>query len=163
MFRYLPKYYSQKVQPCSCKGNIESPGVIEKANALMLVGSDTGEHNEVLLSALEGVHTGYLNVLAHMYTRDVLEAGYGHIMTVTTALGTLNYQTLCWRADLYNLLIIYKLYIIQAPQAIFHNTLLPKCTNYILSYNMNVYQANVSHIFTNLKASFLQTLGHSAL
>lgn len=49
--------------PCSGQGHVEAPGVIQKSNALVLIGPHTGEDDEVLLAALERVHTGNLHLL----------------------------------------------------------------------------------------------------
>lgn len=49
--------------PRSGEGHIETPGVIQEPNALVLVGTHTGQNDEVLLPALEGIHTGNLHFL----------------------------------------------------------------------------------------------------
>lgn len=49
--------------PGSGEGHIETPGVVQEPNALVLVGTHTGQDDEVLLPALEGVHTGNLHFL----------------------------------------------------------------------------------------------------
>lgn len=49
--------------PRSGEGHIETPRVIQEPDALVLVGTHTGQDNEVLLPALEGVHTGNLHFL----------------------------------------------------------------------------------------------------
>ena len=49
--------------PGSGEGHIETPGVVQEPNALVLVGTHTGQDDEVLLPALEGVHTGNLHLL----------------------------------------------------------------------------------------------------
>lgn len=49
--------------PRSGEGHIETPGVIQEPNALVLVGTHTGQDDEVLLPALEGIHTGNLHFL----------------------------------------------------------------------------------------------------
>ncbi len=43
--------------------HIETSGVIEEADALVLIGPHTGQDDEVLLSALKGIHTGYFHLL----------------------------------------------------------------------------------------------------
>lgn len=52
-----------KVSPGSGERHIETAGVVEEANALVLVGPHARQDNEVLLSALEGVHAGYFHLL----------------------------------------------------------------------------------------------------
>ena len=49
--------------PCSGQGHVKSPGVIQKSNALVLIGPHTGEDDKVLLTPLERVHTGNLHLL----------------------------------------------------------------------------------------------------
>lgn len=49
--------------PRSGEGHIETPGVVQEPNALVLVGTHTGQDDEVLLPALEGIHTGNLHFL----------------------------------------------------------------------------------------------------
>lgn len=49
--------------PGSGESHVETSWVVEEADALVLVGSDTGQDDEVLLSALEGIDTGYLHLL----------------------------------------------------------------------------------------------------
>ena len=45
--------------PCSGQGHVESPGVIQKSNALVLIGPHTGEDDKVLLT---------LNCFSMLYT-----------------------------------------------------------------------------------------------
>lgn len=52
-----------KVSPGSGERHIETAGVVEEANALVLVGPHARQDDEVLLSALEGVHAGYFHLL----------------------------------------------------------------------------------------------------
>jgi hypothetical protein len=48
---------------CSCKCYVKSSWVVEEPDALVVIGTDAGEHNEILLTALERIHTGYFNLL----------------------------------------------------------------------------------------------------
>ena len=41
------------------EGHVQSAGVVEEPDALMLVGADAGQDDEVLLTALESIHTGH--------------------------------------------------------------------------------------------------------
>lgn len=43
--------------PCSSQRNIQTSGIVEETDALVLVGPHTRQDDEVLLSALKGVHT----------------------------------------------------------------------------------------------------------
>lgn len=45
------------------ESHVETAWVVEEANALVLVGSDTGQDDEVLFSALERINAGYLHLL----------------------------------------------------------------------------------------------------
>lgn len=49
--------------PGSGQRHIETSWVIQEADALVLVSSDTRQDDEVLLSALERIHAGDLNLL----------------------------------------------------------------------------------------------------
>lgn len=49
--------------PCSGKSHIETPGVVQEPNTLVFVGAHAGQNDEVLLPALEGIHTGNLHFL----------------------------------------------------------------------------------------------------
>ena len=49
--------------------HVETTRVIQEADALMLIGTDTRENDEVLLSALEGVHAGNFHLLQRNMTR----------------------------------------------------------------------------------------------
>lgn len=49
--------------PSSGQCHVEAPRVIEEADALVLVGADTRQDDEVLLPALERVHAGNLHLL----------------------------------------------------------------------------------------------------
>ncbi len=51
---------------CPGEGNVEPPGVGEKADAKVLVGAHAGDDN-VLIAALEGVHAHRLDVLVKGY------------------------------------------------------------------------------------------------
>lgn len=51
------------VLPGPSERHIETSGIIEEADALVLIGPDTGQDDEVLLSALKGVHAGYFHLL----------------------------------------------------------------------------------------------------
>jgi hypothetical protein len=42
---------------CTCESDIQTTGIIEETDSLMLVASDTAENNVVLLSSLEGINT----------------------------------------------------------------------------------------------------------
>ena len=48
------------------EGDVEPPGVGEEPDPLVLVGPDAGDDDDVLLSALEGVHAGDLHVLVEL-------------------------------------------------------------------------------------------------
>lgn len=52
-----------KVSPGSSERHIKTSRVVEEANALVLIGPHAGQDDEVLLSALEGIHTGYFHFL----------------------------------------------------------------------------------------------------
>lgn len=52
-----------EVSPGPSERDVETSGIIEKADALVLIGSHTGQDDKVLLSALEGIHTGYFYFL----------------------------------------------------------------------------------------------------
>ncbi len=54
--------------PCSSESDIQTTWVVEKADALVLIGSDTGQHDEVFFSSLERVDTCYLDVLQRFIT-----------------------------------------------------------------------------------------------
>lgn len=43
--------------------HVETSGVIKETNALVLIGSHTGENDEIFLSALESIHTGDFHFL----------------------------------------------------------------------------------------------------
>lgn len=43
--------------------HIETPWVVQEADALVFIGSHTRENDEVLLSALECIHTGNFHLL----------------------------------------------------------------------------------------------------
>ena len=43
--------------------HVESAWVVQEADALVLVGAHTRQHDEVLLASLEGVHARYLDLL----------------------------------------------------------------------------------------------------
>lgn len=43
--------------------HIETTWVIQEANALVLIGTNTRQDDEVLLSALESIHAGNLHLL----------------------------------------------------------------------------------------------------
>lgn len=47
--------------PSEC--HIETSGIIEEADALVLIGPHTGQDDEVLLSALKSILTGYFHLL----------------------------------------------------------------------------------------------------
>ena len=49
--------------PCPRQGDIQSSGVVQKANALVLVSSYTGQHDEIFLTSLERVNTRHLDLL----------------------------------------------------------------------------------------------------
>lgn len=43
--------------PCTSQCNIETSGIVEETDALVLIGPHTRKDDEVLLSALECIHT----------------------------------------------------------------------------------------------------------
>ena len=47
----------------SGQGDVKTSRIVQKSDTLMFIGSYTREDNEILLSALESVYTGYLNLL----------------------------------------------------------------------------------------------------
>lgn len=47
----------------SGEGHIETTRVIQEADALMLIGTNTRQDDEIFLSALEGIHTGNFHLL----------------------------------------------------------------------------------------------------
>mmetsp|Transcript_17786 Transcript_17786/g.49791 ORF Transcript_17786/g.49791 Transcript_17786/m.49791 type:complete len:242 (+) Transcript_17786:915-1640(+) len=51
---------------CAGQRNVEAPRVVEKPDALVLVGADARQDDVVLLATLEGVHAGDLNVLVQL-------------------------------------------------------------------------------------------------
>lgn len=51
------------VLPGPCESHIKTSGIIEEADALVLIGPHTGQDDEVLLSALKGIHTRYFHLL----------------------------------------------------------------------------------------------------
>ena len=55
------------------EGHVEPPGVGEKADALVLVGADTGDDDDVLLPPLEGVHARHLDILVHLGVQGTLK------------------------------------------------------------------------------------------
>lgn len=46
-----------KVLPCTSQCNVETSGIVEETDALVLIGPHTRQDDEVLLSALKSVHT----------------------------------------------------------------------------------------------------------
>lgn len=53
----------REVSPSSSERHIKTSRVVEEADALVLIGPHAGQDDEVLLSALEGIHTGYFHFL----------------------------------------------------------------------------------------------------
>ncbi len=53
-------------------GNVQPPRVVQEPNALVLVGPDARENDEVLLPPLEGVHAGHLDLLVHLHVQRAL-------------------------------------------------------------------------------------------
>lgn len=49
--------------PRSGESHIETPGVVQEPNTLVLIGTHARQNDEVLLPALEGVYTGNLHFL----------------------------------------------------------------------------------------------------
>ena len=45
----------------------------EEADALVLVGADTGDDDDVLLPPLEGVHARHLDILVHLGVQGTLK------------------------------------------------------------------------------------------
>ena len=63
--------------PSSGKSHIETTWVVQESDALMFIGTDTREHYEVFLTALERINTGNLYVLqtpTHGYETIILDA-----------------------------------------------------------------------------------------
>ena len=56
--------------PCPRQGDIQSSGVVQEANALVLVSSYTGQYNEVFLTSLERVNACHLDLL------EAVDTGY---------------------------------------------------------------------------------------
>ena len=54
--------------------HIEAPGIGEEADALVLVGADAGDDDDVLLAALESVHARHLDVLVHLGVEGALKS-----------------------------------------------------------------------------------------
>jgi hypothetical protein len=56
-----------------CEGDIQPAGIIEEANSLMLVASDTAENNVVLLSSLEGINTCDFDFFVQLFLHCAVE------------------------------------------------------------------------------------------
>lgn len=65
-----------EVSPGPSERHVETSGIIEKADALVLIGSHTGQDDKVLLSALKGIHAGYFNFL-HKEEKDRMKCQTG--------------------------------------------------------------------------------------
>lgn len=59
-FRCVSEYWSLL---CSGQSHIQTPGVVQEANALVLIGTNTRQDDEIFLSALEGIYAGYFHLL----------------------------------------------------------------------------------------------------
>jgi len=58
---------------CTCESDIQTTGIIEETDPLMLVASDTAENNVVLFSPLEGIDTCDLDLLVQVFLHCAVE------------------------------------------------------------------------------------------
>jgi hypothetical protein len=63
------------------EGDVEPAGVVEEANALVLVGANTRHNNQILLSALEGVDARHLDLLVQLGVQRALVLHVLHLQT----------------------------------------------------------------------------------
>lgn len=63
---------ASRVSPGSGERHIKTPGVVEEADALVLIGPHARQDDEVLLSALEGVHAGYFHLLYKTHKKKTM-------------------------------------------------------------------------------------------
>mmetsp|Transcript_81322 Transcript_81322/g.136075 ORF Transcript_81322/g.136075 Transcript_81322/m.136075 type:complete len:496 (-) Transcript_81322:2259-3746(-) len=60
----IPDEHQTTAGPCKC--HIQPPRIIEKPNALMIIGPDKGKNDELLLTALERIHRRHFNLLVQL-------------------------------------------------------------------------------------------------
>ena len=58
---------------CTCKSNIQTTGIVEKPDSLVLVAPDTAENNVILLSSLEGIDTCDFDLLVQFLLHCAME------------------------------------------------------------------------------------------
>lgn len=56
-----PGHY--EILPCASQRNIETSGIVQETDALVLVGPHTRQDDKVLLSALKSIHAGNFHFL----------------------------------------------------------------------------------------------------
>lgn len=61
----------------SCKGDVESAGVVQESDALMIVASYAAENDVVLFSTLEGIHAGHFYLLVQFFFQGTVKLHVG--------------------------------------------------------------------------------------
>lgn len=59
-FHRVSEYWSLL---CSGQSHVQTPGVVQEADALVLIRTHTRQDDEIFLSALEGIYAGYFHLL----------------------------------------------------------------------------------------------------
>lgn len=66
--------------PCSCEGNVQTPGVIQETNSLVFIRSDAGQNDEIFFPSLKRIHTCNLNFLKVKYIWSVPDSNISPVM-----------------------------------------------------------------------------------